>query len=163
VKEQPEQPVISSSFQQLLWQIIKLALTILGQPAGNRFERFQFTIGPTTNKGRKTNTVILNFTSTQKVKVHLAPIDDEVPPQPAPVDGVPVWTVIDGDVTLDVAADGLSANVISGAPDVVSHVGLSADADPGTGVQTITDTIECHVSHPLATNLGLTADAPVPK
>ena len=103
-------------------------------------------------------TATINFL--QKIAVTLNPVDDEVPPQPAPVDGVPVWTQISGDATFVPAADGLSCELISG-PDIGDSVfQVSADADPGTGTQTIIDTVTLTVQHPFATNLGLAAGTP---
>jgi len=58
---------------------------------------------------------------------------------PAPVDGVPVWATSDATViTVTAAADGMSAVVSSVAPGGPARVTVTADADTGAGVATIT-------------------------
>jgi hypothetical protein len=102
----------------------------------------------------------IQINNLQKVNVTLTPVDNEVPPQPAPVDGVPVWSVVSGDSTVVPAADGLSAELVSGTAIADTVFNVSADVDPGPGVQTIQDQITLTVTHPFATNLGLAAGAP---
>ena len=75
---------------------------------------------------------------------------------PATLDGTPSWTVLEGDATIEVAADGLSCYLISGSADVNSKIEVSADADLGEGVQTITDVIDLAVVSAQASGLGLT-------
>lgn len=103
----------------------------------------------------------LTINNHQKVTVTLNPVDQDGNPEP--VDGIPAWVVQSGNSTVVPAADGMSADLISedGVGDTV--FGVSADADPGPGVQTIQDTITLHVVHEFASNLGLTAGQPVPK
>ena len=63
--------------------------------------------------------------------------------QPAPVDGVPVWASSDETVvTVVAAADGMSAVVSSVAPGGPARVTVTADADTGTAVSTITGVTE---------------------
>lgn len=58
--------------------------------------------------------------------------------QPAPVDGVPVWASSDETVvTVVAAADGMSANVLAGAPGGPARITVTADADMGAGVVTL--------------------------
>jgi hypothetical protein len=62
---------------------------------------------------------------------------------PAPVDGVPVWATSDATViSVTAAADGMSAVVASVAPGGPARVTVTADADLGTGVTTITGVSE---------------------
>ncbi len=57
----------------------------------------------------------------------------------APVDGVPVWASSDSTVlAVTPAADGMSAVVDTVAPGRPARVTVSADADLGSGVHTIT-------------------------
>jgi len=98
----------------------------------------------------------VNSTSEQKVLITLNPTT--AAGNPATVDGAPVWSVIEGDCTLEVAADGLSCYLISGAADVVNQVSVSADADLDEGeVREISELIVYAVVAPEATGLGIAA------
>jgi len=106
--------------------------------------------------------MLITITNEQKVEVTLAPVTEAG--NPATVDGVPVWEVVSGDATLEVAADGLSAFLVSGAADVTSQITVTADADlDETGVMPITDTIDLAVVAAAASQLGLVAGTPVLK
>lgn len=122
--------------------------------------RFDFGVGPVTNKE---SVIIMPLAITinnlQKVLVTLNPVDNEVPPQPAEIDNV-VWSVVSGDSTVVPAADGLSAELVSGTAIADTVFNVSGDVDPGPGVQNIQDTITLTVTHPFATNMGLTAGTP---
>ena len=60
----------------------------------------------------------------------------------APVDGVPVWASSDETVlSVTPAADGMSADISTVAPGT-ARITVSADADMGSGVQTITGATE---------------------
>jgi hypothetical protein len=71
-------------------------------------------------------------------------MDSQVPPQPAPVDGIPVYATSDATVlTVTPAADGMSGTVATGAvptgqETATANFTVTADADLGSGVQTIT-------------------------
>lgn len=87
--------------------------------------------------------------------------------QPAPVDGVPVWASSDETVlTVTPSADGMSASV-----DTVSagtaRISVTADADLGTGVSTITgisDDVNVTVGpNSVASHMVLDLGAPVDK
>jgi hypothetical protein len=98
----------------------------------------------------------VNSTSEQKVLITLNPTT--AAGNPAIVDGSPVWSVIEGDCTLEVAADGLSCYLISGAADVVNQISVSADADLDAGeVREISELIVYAVVAPEATGLGIAA------
>jgi hypothetical protein len=98
----------------------------------------------------------VNSTSEQKVLISLNPTT--AAGNPATVDGAPVWSVIEGDCTLEVAADGLSCYLISGAANVVNQVSVTADADlDGGEVREISELIVYAVLAPEATALGLNA------
>ena len=98
----------------------------------------------------------INSTSEQKVLISLNPVT--AAGNPATVDGAPVWTVTEGDCTLEVAADGLSCYLISGAANVVNYITVSADADlDGSEVREISEAIVYAVLAPEATALGLNA------
>jgi len=113
------------------------------------------------NQLKTKNTMLITITNEEKVQVTLAPTT--VAGNPATLDGAPTWTVIEGDATLEVAADGLSAFLVSGAADVNSKVEVSADADLGEGVVTLTDTIDLAVVAASASALGAVVATPVLK
>lgn len=98
----------------------------------------------------------------QKVPVTLEP--KTASGKPAPVDGVPTWVVLEGNATVDVAADGLSAYLVS-ADDIVetSQIEVTVDADMGTGVKPIKLLLEYEVTSPMVENLGATIGQPEPK
>ena len=98
----------------------------------------------------------VNSTSEQKVLISLNPVT--AAGNPAVVDGAPVWSVIEGDCTIEVAADGLSCYLVSGAANVVNQVSVTADADLDRGeVREISELIVYAVVAPEATGLGISA------
>lgn len=103
----------------------------------------------------------LTITDEQKVNVTLAPTTDAG--SPAKLDGAPAWEVTSGDATVTPAADGLSADLVSGAIAGDSVITVTADADLGQGVTTITEVITLHVIDPQASNLNAKAGVPTPK
>ena len=105
--------------------------------------------------------MLITITNEEKVQVTLAPTT--AAGNPATLDGAPTWTVTTGDATLEVAADGLSAFLVSGAADTNSQVTVTADADLGEGVVTLTDTIDLAVVAASASALGAIVATPVLK
>ena|SRR5688572_17333908 len=98
----------------------------------------------------------------QKVPVSISPSTPKG--KPAQLDGPPKWSVISGDVTLDVAADGLSGHIISGDNPGQAQVLIEADAHPDPAVeQMISDIVEVTVNGALAANMGLSIGTPVDK
>jgi hypothetical protein len=98
----------------------------------------------------------INSTNEEKVLISLNPTT--AAGNPAPVDGAPVWNVTSGDCTLEVAADGLSCYLISGAADVINTVEVSADANMGEEVLTITETVVYTVTAAQAAALGINSE-----
>jgi hypothetical protein len=83
---------------------------------------------------------------------------------PAPIDGKPVWTVSDPTIlTLTVTDDGLSATVVSTGKLGTSQVAVSADADLGEGVTTISGTVDVTVQAGAAVTLEVPTGAPTEK
>ena len=103
----------------------------------------------------------LTINDEQKVNVTINPVDADG--NAVSLVGAPVWTVTSGDATLAVAADGLSAFVISGAVGIASVITVVGQGDPTVGVDPVTDTITLTVTAAEATDLGLTAAPPVLK
>lgn len=131
----------------------------MGKPG--REIRFAFAVGMPTNKRKVISMLELKITNEQKIPVALAPVT--AAGKPAPLDGKPSWSVISGDSTIVVADDGLSAELVSSdTPGDTTYL-VEADADLGSGVETISDTIKLSVEGARAANLGLTAGTAVPK
>lgn len=105
--------------------------------------------------------VQVKLNNEQKVTATLAPKTGKG--KSVAVDGKPTWTVATGDVTLEVADDGMSATIISSDSPGTSEVVVEADADLGEGVVTISEVLEVTVAGALASNLGLTVGTPVDK
>lgn len=86
---------------------------------------------------------------------------------PARVDGVPVWASNNPDAfTLEVAADGLSAKIITadtGAEVRSGTLTITADADLGEGVKPISFEGPVVVGPAFADSLGITLGDGVPK
>lgn len=145
----------------ILWRIIALALTIL-----ERLSRppitLGFTIGPVTNKDRiqpqpHNMPIETSITNEQKVKVTLHPMSQGGNPEPIEN---PEWSVISGDSTLEVADDGLSAELISSDTPGDTLFMVQADAQIGDGTQEVQDTILCHVTGANAASLGMEVGTP---
>jgi hypothetical protein len=96
-------------------------------------------------------------TSTNEEKVTIVLNPTTAAGNPATVDGAPVWSIESGDATLEVAADGLSCVIISGAADVVNTISVTADADMGEGVSSISETIVYTVTAAQAAGLGVSS------
>lgn len=80
---------------------------------------------------------------------------------PAPIDGIPTWVSSDESVaTVEVAEDGKSAYVMSGAPGTAT-VTATADADmDGTEFREVSEVINVAVFQAEANSLGAEADEP---
>ena len=125
-----------------------------------RCARFAYEIGQPVKKEKKMP-LDLSITNEEKVRVSLHPVTNTG--RPVSLDGPATWSVLSGESTVEVEPDGLSGFLISSDNLGDTLVQIEADADLGEGVVTIMDTILLHVIGALATNLGLTAEAPVSK
>lgn len=103
----------------------------------------------------------VKITNEQKVNVTLSPTTDTG--KPANLDGSPSWTQLNGNASIVVADDGMSAYLISADDPGDSQFIVKADADLGEGVVEISDIVELSVVGATAKNLGLTLSAPEPK
>lgn len=102
----------------------------------------------------------ISISTEQKVLVTLTP--KTAAGNPAAVDGPATFNVLSGNCTIEPVSD-LSAYIVSGDIAGPSVVEVSADADLGEGVVTISDTVNVEVTSPQATSLGLTLGTPEPK
>ena len=101
------------------------------------------------------------LTNEQKIKATLTPVTETG--RPAKLDGAPSWTIQDGNCTISVADDGLSATIIAGDVPGDTMILIEADADLGAGVQKVSDAIKIHVEGAMAKSLGLAFGEPEPK
>lgn len=81
---------------------------------------------------------------------------------PAIVDGPTLVEVLSGDGTVE-PVDAHRFYLVSGAVPGDTVYAISADADLGDGIQTITDAITLTVSNAQAAAFGVTFGVPVPK
>lgn len=102
--------------------------------------------------------IIIN--NEQEVVVTLAPTS--AGGHPAEVEN-PEWEVIDGNSTVTPSEDGLSAILRSEDGIGDTYIRVSADADLGSGVNEISDTIELVVRGAQAQSIGLQVGEPRPK
>lgn len=137
--------------------LIFLEILKIGRAKGG----FNFKLGLPVNKTKDTHMIEVKLTNEQKVNVTVNPVT--ATGKPAKVDGAPVWIVSDGNATVKVADDGLSADLISSDDPGTSTIVVSADADLGEGVQTITDSISLVTVAANAASLGFTVGTPVAK
>jgi hypothetical protein len=104
----------------------------------------------------------MKLTDVQKVIGSIAPKD--AAGNPAPVDGIPVWASSDtAIVTVTPAPDGMSAVVEAVGPLGTAQVSVSADADTGEGVATITALADIEVLASQATAVGISFGVPEAK
>lgn len=152
----------------LLWIILERVVTLLIRCYPPKV-RFGFRVGQATFKPNITPQPIerqrmpleLTINNLQQIPVTLVPQDARG--NPAPVeDGSVVWSKIDGDAEVVPNDTGMTGMLVSqdnpGVGD--SNFMVSADADLGNGVETISDTVLLHVTTPHAANVGLQAGAP---
>jgi len=102
----------------------------------------------------------LNCTNEEKIKVTVNPVT--LAGTPVALDGPVVAVVQSGDGTVEMVDD-KSFFLVSGANPGDTAYLVSGDADLGSGVQNISDTIVLKVAGALAANLGLVAEAPILK
>jgi len=128
------------------------------KPKGHRFD---LAFGLPTQKNKGKTMVEVTITNEQQVPVTLSPKTDTG--KPAKLDGAPVWSVVSGDSTVVTAPNGLSATLVSSDTPGDTTFLVDGDADLGSGVEDIQETILLHVSGANAKNLGITVGTPVAK
>lgn len=100
--------------------------------------------------------ISVSMTNEEKAILTITPVTSTG--NPASVDGKPTWAPSDPEMALGdlvVSEDGLSCEVPSSDSNTGSAatVVVSADADLGDGVETITETFGFTVTHPKAASL----------
>jgi hypothetical protein len=107
------------------------------------------------------NEMAVTITDLQKVSASIQPLDARG--NPAPVDGIPAWTNNSPTLLgLLVAADGLSATVSAIGPLGVGQIIVEADADLGTGVETLQGILDVTVVGSQAVTLNILTGIPEP-
>src|SRR5882724_4156897 len=106
--------------------------------------RFNLAFGQAQQKTKHKVMVETTITNEQKVQVILNPKTDSG--KVAKLDGIPVWSVVSGDSTVVPADDGLSAFLVSADVPGDTTFLVDGDADLGTGVEDIQETITLHVA-----------------
>ena len=102
---------------------------------------------------------MLILTDSQKVTLSIKPVTKAG--NPAPIDGLPVWSLgCEDHLKLEVSEDGLSAVVSAVGKLGVCQVNVKADADLGEGVEEIVGAVDVEVKAGKAVNLGIAAGAP---
>ena len=123
--------------------------------------QFNIAFGLPEDKTKEHVMVESTITNEQKVTVTLNPVTDTG--KPAKLDGVPKWSVVSGDSAVVAALDGLSADLVSSDTPGDTTFLIDGDADLGSGVVDVQETILLHVAGAQAKNLGVKIGTPVAK
>lgn len=101
---------------------------------------------------------MITITNEQKVLVNVSALTEAG--NPTPLNVIPEWNVTSGDVTLNVAVDGLSAEVVSGESETEAVITVTAKVNDTVE---LTNTFNLSVVLAQATSLSFTAGEPVLK
>jgi len=145
-----------------LIQIAPIQVTITEVPAPAAQGSLRWHVGPVIQKqGVSAMPNEYTLTREQGMRFFIEPLTPGG--AVAPIDGAAQWTVEGIPCTVQ-PIDNQSIWLISPATGVGDTVlTVKADADMGAGVVTLMDTSLIHVTDPMASNLGMGADAPVLK
>ncbi len=97
----------------------------------------------------------------QEITVSLAP--KTLGGNDATMDGPVTWEQTEGDATIEVSEDGLSATIRSGEAGQVNRFNVSGDADLDEGTTTITEEIVVTVGKAAAVGFGASFGEPAQK
>jgi hypothetical protein len=101
----------------------------------------------------------VQLTDVQEARATIAPQDRAG--NPASVDGVPTWESSDTSViTVSPTEDGLTADVVTTGTLGTATVTVTADADLGEGVTSLTGTLEVEVIASQAADLNVSVGTP---
>jgi hypothetical protein len=134
-------------------------LLALFRPGNNKAVRIKFCAVTTTDGiivlGELTMSILL---ATQEIDLAIQPLDKKG--NPAQIDGIPAWMSSNPSaVAVIPAADGLSCVAKAGVIGA-STVTVTADANLGSGVTTISGTYEINVAAGEAVTIGIIAGTP---
>ena len=103
--------------------------------------------------------MLITLTDTQYVEVSFQPVDARG--NPARVEGVPEWQVSDPFLlALNIAEDGLSAELLAMGPLGNGQMAITVDADLGAGVRSITGVLDVTITSGAATSLNIVVGVP---
>jgi len=108
------------------------------------------------------NVTMLILPNDQKVTASIQPVDSKG--NPAQIQGPAQWSSSNDNIASlqNIAADGLSADVIPGATLGTCQINVQGDADLGTGVTTITGVLDVQVVAGAAVGFTITTSPPQP-
>ncbi len=130
---------------------------LLSQKPKPSESRLECSIGVTDKKERP-KMITIDLTNLQIATITLAPKNRKG--KPAKIDGVPVWTLVSGNCTLEPSTDGKSAVItppdeLTDNPEGdVTTITAEADADLGAGFVPLDETYTITVRPEPATTLG---------
>jgi hypothetical protein len=151
---------IVAALLKVIRQLTEVSLSLLQKPA--RVTQIAFSFVSSVPIQFHIGVKSMKLTDVQKVVGSIAPRD--AVGNPAPVDGIPVWASSDtAIVMLTPAPDGMSAVVEAVGPLGTAQVSVSADADTGEGVATITAVADIEVLASQATAVGISFGVPEAK
>jgi hypothetical protein len=103
--------------------------------------------------------MMLVLKDTQRVTISVTPVDAKG--NPAQVDGAPVWSIVGPEVVaLEVSENGLTCVVNTVGTLGTTQITVTADADIGEGIQTISGLLDIEVVSGMAVSLNVTAGVP---
>lgn len=108
------------------------------------------------------NVSMLALPNDRKVTASIQPVDAKG--NPATIDGLASWSSSNpqiADVTA-ISADSLSADVVPGSVLGTCQINVQADADLGSGIQTITGVLDVQVVAGSAVGFTISTSPPVP-
>lgn len=109
-----------------------------------------------------TNIAMLILPNDHKVTASIQPVDAKG--NPATIDGLASWSSSSNDIAsvTNLSADTLSADVVPGTQLGTCQINVTADADLGSGVTTISGVLDCQVVAGQAVGFTITTAPPVP-
>ncbi|MFA5766819.1 MAG: hypothetical protein WC919_02770 [Candidatus Paceibacterota bacterium] len=129
-------------------------------PCNRKAVCFRWHIGPvetSPNSGEVAMSLILK--DNQRVTINVSPVDAKG--NPAQVDGAPVWAVVGpGIVTLEPSTDGFTCVATTTGELGTTQLTVTADADVGEGIQTISGLLDVEVVGGVAVSLAIAAGVP---
>lgn len=152
-----------SDNENIIFTIITQANNIVKaiEKIGTPTETLKFDFEVSSPRPKRRMSMPLDVTITNEEEVDVTANATTSTGKPAALDGALSVTVVSGDSTFrqDAATPNMVTLVSSDNPGD-TQFSISADADLGAGVQTISDVVTLHVAGALATNLGLAAGTP---
>jgi len=105
---------------------------------------------------------MLILANDHQARASIQPVDAKG--NPAPIDGMPNWTSSSADIASvqNIAPDGLSADIVPGTKLGTCQVNVTADADLGSGVSTISGVLDVQVAAGQAVAFVISTEPPTP-